>query len=126
MNIAHRICPDLKTYAAAQKFCETAAMNGFTTGRLVEPRTQSFNDNVFAESLVVFGYPSWIGINVRKGPPWVYTSGGNELVFENWYPFEPTDKALTYCISWNKINGRVGKWLDYHCNTKLHFVCEFV
>ena len=86
-------------------------------------------DKVFAESLDVFGWKhpaAWIGINVRKGPPWVYTSSGNELVFENWYPYEPTDKALRYCIYWNKINGRVGKWLDTDCNEKLHFVCEFV
>ena len=103
--------------------CETAAMNGFTTGRLFEPRTKYINDKVYDESLVVFGEkkPAWIGINA-KGGPWVYTSSGTQLEFENWHPSQPNNDAhdCVYSVSQN------GKWADLPCNHKFFFICEFV
>ena len=54
-NITHRFSSVAKrrNYAGAKEFCETAAKNGFKTGRLFEPKTQSFNDKVYAQSIVV-------------------------------------------------------------------------
>ena len=54
-NITHRFSSFAKrrNYADAKEFCETAAKNGFKTGRLFEPKTQSFNDKVYAESKVL-------------------------------------------------------------------------
>ena len=59
-------------------------------GRLVEPRSNSYNNKVFGASLSAFGgeNQAWIGINARAGV-WVYTSSGDNLGnlgFENWYP----------------------------------------
>ena len=117
--------------------CETAAMNGFATGRLFEPHTLSFHDKVYAESLVVFGgkKSTWIGINAKGGQPivgpWVYTSTGTELVFENWYkPGTQWDQPENHsgnekCVMWYPW-GTNGEWFDYDCNQKNFFICEFV
>ena len=108
--------------------CETAAMNGFTTGRLFEPHTQYFNDKVWAEAIDVFGNENeiwaWIGIN-DKGGPWVYTSSGTDLKFPNWQPGQPNSNGAHHCVHfwWG---GVFGKWGDYPCNDKLFFICEFV
>ena len=109
----------------AKLFCETAAMNGFTTGRLFEPKTQYFNDKVYNESLVVFGgeKTTWIGINA-KGGPWGYTSSGFELKFESWYPGQPNTGAHDCVHIWSGHGN--GKWGDTNCNNKLYFICEFV
>ena len=98
-------------------------MNGFTTGRLFEPHTKCFNGKVYDESLVVFGEKkhAWIGINA-KGGPWVYTSSGTQLEFENWDPGQPNDGAHG-CVYWYD---QTGKWYDYNCNHNCHFICEFV
>ena len=95
-------------------------MNKFTTGRLVEPKTKSFNDKVNAASIVVFGGKkhAWIGINAKAGP-WIYTSNGTELVFENWDQGEPNDDSHDCVHFWRK-----GKWADYPCYAKLFFICE--
>ena len=103
-------------------------MNKFTAGRLVEPKTKSFNDKVNAASIVAFGIVpngmgAWIGINAKAGP-WIYTSSGTELVFENWDQGEPNgDHSHDIdCVHfWRK-----GKWADYPCFAKLFFICEFV
>ena len=83
-------------------------LENFTTriaiikGRLFEPKTQSFNEKVHAESVVVFGenyleqrgkqlawhHSAWIGIN-RKGGSWVYSNSGTELEFQNWRSGKP-------------------------------------
>ena len=105
-------------------------MNKFTTGRLLEPRTQSFNDKVYAESLVVYKHfkgkeDAWIGIN-GKGGPWVYTSSATKLVFENWQKGEPNSvhgKNGAHCVHFWK---KGGKWADFPCNAKKFFICEFV
>merc|ERR1712051_961167 len=115
--------PDKRNYADGQEFCGNAAMNGFTTGRLFEPHTKCFNGKVYDESLVVFGERkhAWIGINA-KGGPWVYTSSGTQLEFENWLPGQPNDGAHG-CVYWYD---QTGKWYDYNCNHNCHFICEFV
>ena len=86
-NFFHSFNEDKKIYADAQETCEKAALNGFKTGRLVEPKTKSFNDKVYAETNIVFGQRqnTWIGIRA-KGGSWVYTSSGIELEFQNWDP----------------------------------------
>ena len=107
----------------AKLFCETAEMNGFTTRRLFEPKTQYFNDKVQAESVVVFGgkKPVWIGINA-KGGPWVYTSSGTEMEFQNWYPGQPSGNAAYECVLAYITNGQ---WHNSACHTTRYFVCEF-
>ena len=127
MNIAHRICPDLKTYAAAQKFCETAAMNGFKTGRLVEPKTQSFNDKVYAEARVSFGFRSfWMGITA-KGGAWVYASSGTKIGFENWYKFIKSKNQKVKSGKKKCVSSSDGKWINHRCNNNwINFICEFV
>jgi len=118
--------PDTRNYADAQEFCETAAMNGFTTGRLFEPKTQSFNDKVFEEAIDVFGglKETWIGINA-KGGPWVYTSNKGELGLVNWNPGQPNSNAHD-CAYWGISVFGPGKWGDDHCNVNFFFICEFV
>ena len=106
-------------------------MNKFTTGRLLEPKTKSFNDKDFAESLVVFKHfkgkeDAWIGIN-GKGGPWVYTSSASKLAFENWATGEPNNGAHDCVHFWTQKEGKFfGKWADYPCNAKKFFICEFV
>jgi hypothetical protein len=52
-------------YASAKEFCESAAKNGYKTGRLFEPKTQSYNDKVHAKSpRATF---DWIGIIAKGG-----------------------------------------------------------
>ena len=125
MNIVNRFYPVSKTYAEAQEFCETPAMNGFTAGRLFEPKTQSLNDKVYAESIVVFGgRPTpWIGIN-RKQWHWFFTGSGTAIEFQNWYPGHPTPRdrpPYRNCASWY-VNG---KWGDLPCDHLTNFICEF-
>ena len=133
VNIFHSFnIYDKKNYADAQKFCETADMNGFTTGRLVEPKTQSFYDKVHAKAKVIFrkSYPRnngwfWIGINAIRGP-WVYTSSQTKLVFENWAKGQPCCKVRAHnCASFTSILETQGGWYDKPCNSKFHFICEF-
>ena len=99
-------------------------MNKFTIGRLLEPKTKSFNDKVYAESLVVFKHfkgkeDAWIGIN-GKGGPWGYTSSATKLVFENWAPGEPNNGAHDCVHLFN------AQWYNYDCNYKAFFICQFV
>ena len=113
-------------------------MNGFKTGRLVEPKTKSFNDKVYAETNIVFRLQRkhfWIGIRTKRGS-WVYTSSGTEIVFENWQGRsghnilpkpKPKPKLCAYLIS---RSNPVGEWATRLCNIKkrfaLPFICEFV
>ena len=106
--------------------CETAAMNGFATGRLFEPHTKYFNDKVCAESHAVFGEQknAWIGINAI-GEPWFYTNSGTELEFENWLPGQPNTDAHD-CVNYVPDGYPVGTWADWDCNEQKFFICEFV
>ena len=115
----------MKTYADAQGMCETGAMNGFTTGRLLEPKTLAFNNKVFAASLIAFGgkKEAWIGMNA-KGGSWVYTSSGRDLDLENWEHWEPNNSGD--CVYWGFSTYRAGTWGDRDCNRKMFFICEFV
>ena len=125
MNIVNRFYPVSKTYAEAQEFCEIAALNGFTAGRLFEPKTQSFNDKVYVESVAVFRgrVIPWIGINSKQWS-WFYTSSGTELEFQNWYPGQPNTDSHD-CVYWcTSCLG--GTWADTHCNQQRFFICEFV
>ena len=101
-------------------------MNGYTSGRLFEPKSLSFNDKVYAESIVAFGGTPyiWFGINA-KGGPWVYTESGTALEFENWYPGQP-DGTEDCGIIIAQFNNHYGKWFDSGCHNKLSFICEFV
>ena len=133
INIFHSFNRDKKTYAVARFTCERAALNGFKPGRLVEPKTQSFNDKVYAETNIVFGQrkPTWIGISAKGGShdpqPWVYTSSGTEIVFKNWLSTR-VKRRPNYCAYLN-YRGK-GKWSPYFCHikskVKLSFICEFV
>ena len=101
-------------------------MNKFKTGRLVEPKTQSFNDKVYAESKVSFGFWSfWMGIKAKRGA-WVYTSSGSKISFENWFKFVKSKKPKSGdCAS----ASTGGKWIKGRCNGNhrfVHFICEFV
>ena len=104
-------------------------MNGFTTGRLVEPKTKSFFHKIVAKAKVIFRKQNpkrkhnyvWIGINAKRGP-WVYTSSQTKLVFENWYPDQPDNEAQD-CVHFISSHG---KWGDDFCYQKNHYICEFV
>ena len=124
--IVYSFSSDRKTYADAQKTCETAALNGFTTGRLLEPKTHSFIVKVYAETKDVFGGRSfWIGIKASGGS-WVYTSTGTEVVFKN---FDYKHKRAFHshdCISLWSSNEVIGKWRNFDCTHKFNFICEFV
>ena len=120
--IVHSFNSDLKTYADAQEFCETEAMNGFRTGRLFEPVRQSQNDMVYAESIRQFGglQNTWIGVQLEKDF-WHYTSSGATLFWENWRTGQPDNGAHFKCV--HLFNGL---WYNYDCNYKAFFICQFV
>ena len=130
VNIFHSFnIYDRKNYADAQKFCETADINGFTTGRLVEPKTQSFYDKVHAKAKVIVrkSYPRkndyfWIGINAIRGP-WVYTSSQTKLVLENWAKGQPCCKVRKHNCAGAILSH--GGWYDRPCKNKFRFICEF-
>ena len=88
-----------KTYDEAQEFCKNGTMNGFTTGRLLEPKTLSFLDKVYFESRIVLdkkNIDTWMGI-VRinstsyQGNKWVYASSGDDVNFQNWRSGKPNN-----------------------------------
>ena len=122
-----------KNYAAAKEFCENASINGFRTGRLFEPKTQSINDKVYAESNRVSnkdridGIDDWIGIKYfkefgeRRSDHFAYTSSKTELELQNWGRNQPSNGARKDCVCWLD-----GKWHNDHCNRKHSFICEFV
>ena len=140
-------------YYEAQKFRETASMNG----RLYEPKTQSSNDKVYAASKVAFegskhsnNGPYWIGIKKflphqlpqfikkyqgRNIPEvlWLYTSSKTELAFENWFPGRPKNdknkidkktKLLEEGVMMDKWGN--GQWFDRYTRLARFFICEFV
>ena len=117
--IVHSFHSDLKTYAEAQEFCETGALNGFSSGRLFEPLSKSQNDMAYAESIRQFGglKNTWIGV---KRDFWHYTSSGGRLEFENWHPGQP-DNGGHDCV--HLFNAQ---WYNYDCNYKAFFICQFV
>ena len=99
-------------------------MNRFTTGRLFEPMSQSFNDEVKTESFRVLGVKksnTWIGIR-RKGGRWIYTSSETKLKFQNWHRKQPAKKGRDCVYLYNGT----GKWIDLPCWVKKYFICEFV
>ena len=122
--VSHSFNLDQKNYADAQEFCETTAMNRFTTGRLFEPMTQSFNDKVITESLIVLGRKRrpWIGIK-RKGDHWIYSSSGTKLKFQNWVSRRGKPAKRRNCVQ-SYLN--TGEWVDYFCAERNFFICEFV
>ena len=100
-------------------------MNGFKTGRLVEPKTQSFNDKVYAESKISFNFWSfWMGIKT-KGGAWVYTSSGTKINFENWKKSKREKVASGDC-AYSSSNGEWGIDRCNGRNTFMRFICEFV
>ena len=125
VNFVHSFNHNKKSYADAQETCETAALNGFKTGRLFEPKTQSLNDKVYAESIVVFGdllRGAWIGIKRKRGH-WIYTSSGTKLKFQNWLKKQPRGNERNRCVY---SYSRTGQWVQFSCSWKTFFICEFV
>ena len=89
---------------------------------------------VYAESILVYGVKKniYIGIHAKdhaKEGPWVYSSSGTNLDFENWAPGKPGNSyndcahILANSGTWH---GEDGLWYDSNCNWKYHFICEFV
>ena len=112
-------------YADAKKWCENASKNGFKAGRIFEPKTQSFNDKVYAESrrLSKNLIDYWIGIRREGSGQFIYGNSKNYLEFKNWGRNQPTKKPTSKkgcVISEN------GKWFNISCNRKHNFICEFV
>ena len=127
-------------------------MNGFTTGRLLEPKTKLFLDKVFSESEAVFGEKgvteelhelrryymgkdTWMGIirinsTTYQGNKWVYASSGDDLEFQNWYSGKPRYGALDGAECTLLHTGTKWKnhpsWFDQVCYSKNAFICEFV
>ena len=124
-----------KTYDEAQEFCKNGTMNGFTTGRLLEPKTLSFLDKVYFESRIVFGpkMDTRMGIirinstTSYEGKKWVYASSGDEIDFQNWYSGRPrlgpdSDCALLHPNPWKNHQS----WINSPCYLGNAIICEFV
>ena len=129
VNFVHSFSNHRKTYADAQETCEKAALNGFKTGRLFEPKTQSFNDKVYTEANIFLGrgQSRWIGIKVRGGS-WGYTGSGTEIVFKNWHnSHKRRPNEHSHDCGYFVARGK-GKWSSYRCNNnkRVSFICEFV
>ena len=115
-------------------------MNGFTTGRLLEPKTLSFLDKVYFESRIVFGkqLDTWMGIvrinstsSSYQGNKWVYASNGGDLEFQNWYWGTPdyhkyqvgeADCALLHSNKWKNHQS----WFRTACHLANAVICEFI
>jgi hypothetical protein len=53
-----------------------------------------YTKKVVAESILVYGEKKHIYLGIHaKGGPWVYTSSGTNLDFENWAPGQPNNNA---------------------------------
>ena len=135
LSIVHSFHSDLKTYADAQEFCETEALNGFSSGHLFEPQRKSQNDLVYAESIRQFGglKNTWIGI--KRGLDfdgldfWHYTSRGIgtwNLEFENWNPGQPSGEWGMGNDAHDCVHLFNAVWYNYDCNYKTFFICQFV
>ena len=134
VNFVHSFNSEGKTYADAQKTCETAALNGFKTGRLFEPKTQFLADKVYAKSKSIFKLIAnhhlvlaWIGIK-EIGGSWVYASSGTEIAFKNWHHTHERRRP-NYCVYSRLVystSSDKGKWGSLGCKTKMSFICEFV
>ena len=109
-------------YADAKKWCENASKNGFKAGRIFEPKTQSFNDKVYAESrrLSKNLIDYWIGIRRKKSGQFIYGNSKNYLEFQNWGRNQPINNARKDCVI-----SENGKWFNISCNRKHNFICEF-
>ena len=112
-SFSHQDFDHLKrtNYADAKEWCENGAKNGFKAGRLFEPKTQSFNDKVHAESKRLGlgkNINDWIGIKYkfewgdRRSDHYVYNSNGHEP-FENWGPHQPSNDAKDRFIQMNTL-----------------------
>ena len=112
-------------------------MNGFTTGRLLEPKTLSFLDKVYFESRIVFGkqLDTRMGIvrinstsSSYQGNKWVYASSGGDLEFQNWYSGKPNqdyvgvDCALLHSNKWKNHQS----WFQTPCYAPNAVICEFI
>ena len=89
-----------------------------------------YTTKVFAESILVYGVKKHIYLGIHaNGGPWVSTSSGTNLDFENWAPGKPGNSyydcahILANSGTWH---GEDGLWYDSNCNWKYHFICEFV
>ena len=58
---------------------------GLKTGRLFEPKSQSFNAESIDKHKRLGSVKYWIGINAKRGS-WAYTSSRLKLEFQNWGP----------------------------------------
>ena len=128
-------------------------MNGFTTGRLLEPKSKSFLDKVFYESELVFGYKGLteglrtqrksnkhylkadtlmgiirINSTTYQGNKWVYASSRDDLEFQNWYSGKPRYSFSGATCALLHVNPWKNhqSWFDTLCSQKHYFICEFV
>ena len=114
-------------------------MNGFITGRLLEPKTILFLDKVYLEKEIVFTnikkylgkIDTWMGIirinstTSYEGYKWVYASSGDEVEFHNWYSGKPRyggECALLHANPWKNHQS----WYDQVCHSRQAFICEFI
>ena len=107
-------------------------MNGFTTGRLLEPKSLSFLDKVYFESKIVFGkeLDTWMGIvkinsTSYQGNKWVYASSGDDVEFHNWWSGKPRYDGECALLSSNPWKNHQS-WFDRGCHGKQAFICEFI
>lgn len=116
-----------KNYADAQSSCEA---NG---GFLFEPKTLAINNAVYDKAVEFMGTIkwAWIGINdINTEGLWVYSSDSSSIPsnINQWYPGQPDNYGGNQDCGYLKASpdsNLHGKWLDFDCNSKFNFICEF-
>ncbi|KAJ8977875.1 hypothetical protein NQ317_016145, partial [Molorchus minor] len=109
----------------AMQFCRQQGM------QLVSIQSKAENDRLgrFAEEIgeAPHGHYWLSGTNLAEENQWIWLSTGNNFVYSNWHPGEPSGTGSSN-TSENCVEARHwGKgftWNDLRCNAELNFICE--
>ncbi|KAJ8979613.1 hypothetical protein NQ317_010516 [Molorchus minor] len=108
----------------AMQFCRQQGM------QLVSIQSKAENDRLgrFAEEIGAPHGHYWLsGTNLAEENQWIWLSTGNNFVYSNWHPGEPSGTGSSN-TSENCVEARHwGKgftWNDLRCNAELNFICE--
>ncbi|KAJ8940568.1 hypothetical protein NQ318_012967 [Aromia moschata] len=112
------------SYFRAMQFCRQQGME------LVSIPTQAVNDWIArtAEELGLRGNFWTSGTNLGDLNQWVWLSTGENVVYTNWYPTEPSnlvkDNVTENCIEIRHFGEF--RWNDLSCRWDAYFICESV